>query len=335
MGKKKNGPYKKSKWTSHLGRLTEKGNLKNGKLDGVFEVYYDNNQLYIRGNYTEGIPVSLWEYFYDSGLLKRKTHFNNEGVEEGHFEEYHENGKLAFRGYYKNAKWDGLFETFYENGQISTRESFKDGQPLGDSEYFDKNGVPLDSDEYFSYREYLEEELAAEKLEITSFEPYVEHFIVVASYYVFHADNEFPDPKYGEKIRRTTSFTKELHRWRKVCGEKKAEGFQHDYFWAGIDRFSEDYEHQGYPTYEQKIAYLKGELIKAANTMNEADEESRLLRNFFAIGKIIHITYASGFISDLEMAALHVVAKLIDLDRDDLQNLLDEELGDKFKRTTS
>ena len=80
MGKKKDGPYRKSQWTSNLGRLTEKGNLKNGKLDGTFEVYYDNDKLHTRGNYKEGIPVSLWEYFYDSGLLKRKTHYNEDGV---------------------------------------------------------------------------------------------------------------------------------------------------------------------------------------------------------------------------------------------------------------
>ena len=73
MGKKKkNGSYKKSSWTSHLGRLTEKGNLTNGKLDGVFEIYYDNDQLYTRGNYTDGTQVGLWEYFYDSGLLRKR-----------------------------------------------------------------------------------------------------------------------------------------------------------------------------------------------------------------------------------------------------------------------
>ena len=111
-----------------------------------------------------------------------------------------------------------------------------------------------------------------------------------------------------------------------MCGEKRAEEFQHNYFWAGIDTNSEDYEFQGRPTYEQKIAYLKEELVKAATTMNEADEESRLFRNILAIGQIIHITYASGFISDLEMAALHEVAELIALDRDQVQNLLDDEL---------
>ena len=66
--------------------------------------------------------------------------------------------------------------------------------------------------------------------------------------------------------------------------------------------------------------------------MNEVGEESMASDSkteylkLFAIGQIIHITYASGFISDLEMAALHEVAELIALDRDQVQNLLDDEL---------
>ena len=117
-----------------------------------------------------------------------------------------------------------------------------------------------------------------------------------------------------------------------MCGDKRAGAFQRDYLWAGIDRNpenSEDYEFQGYPTYAQKIAYLKEELVQAATAMNEAGEESRAsaikteLLKLFAIGQIIHITYASGFISDLEMAALHEVAELIALDRDQVQGFLD------------
>ena len=144
MGKKKkNGSYKKSSWTSHLGRLTEKGNLKYGKLDGVFEIYYDNDQLHTRGNYTEGIPVGLWENFHDSGLMQTKIRYK-QGVEGYYFEEnYHENGELADTGYYKNAEsdvqFDGLHKTFYENGQVSMRRWYNDNQPLGDSEYFDKD----------------------------------------------------------------------------------------------------------------------------------------------------------------------------------------------------
>ena len=343
MGKKKkNGPYKKSSWTSHLGRLTEKGNLKNGKLDGVFEIYYDNGQLYTRGNYTYGIPVGLWEYFHDSGLLQRKTHYNEQGAEDYYFEEnYHENGELADTGYYKNAEsdvqFDGLHKTFYENGQVSMRRWYNDNQPLGNPECFNQDGEPIDFDEYKSYQDgEMEEELAAEEFEMTSGEFYVERFIVVASYYVFHADNELTDdPKWGEKTGKRTSFIKELHRWRKVCGDKRTDRFQHDYQWAGTDMNSEDYEFQGYPTDEEKIAYLKEELVHTATAMNEVAEESRAsalktewLKNF-ALGQIIHITYASGFISDPEMAALHEVAELITLDRDQVQvflDILDNEL---------
>lgn len=341
MGKqKKNGPYKKSSWSSYEGRLTEKGNLKNGKLDGVFEIYYDNGQLHTRGNYTEGIPVGLWEYFHDSGLLQTKIRYK-QGVEGYYFEEnYHENGELAKTGHYKNTEsdvlFDGLHERFYENGQVSMRRWYNDNEPLGEAECFNQDGEPIDFDEYKSYQDAeMEEELAAEEFELTSEEFYVERFIVVASYYVFHADNEFPDPKWGEKHRKTTSFLKELHRWRKVCGKKRTDKFQHDYQWAGTDTNSEDYEFQGHPTYEQKIAYLKEELINTASVMNEVDEESRVsalkteFLKLFAIGQIIDITYASGFISDAEMSALYEVGELITLDQDEVRVLLEAHLDSK------
>ena len=339
MGKqKKNGPFKKSSWSSYEGRLTEKGNLKNGKLDGVFEIYYDNDQLHTRGNYSEGIPVGLWKYFHDSGLLQTKIHYKH-GVEGYYFEEnYHENGKLEKTGHYKSTGsdvlFDGLHEMFYENGQVSMRRWYNDDEPLGDPECFNQDGEPIDFDEYKSYQDAeMDGELAAEEFEMTSEEFYVERFIVVASYYVFHADNELTDnPKWGKKTGKTTSFLKELHRWRKVCGDKKTNQFQHDYIWAGTDKNSEDYEFQGYPTDEQKNAYLKEELIHTATVMNEVDEESRVSAlktewlKLFAIGQIIDITYASGFISDAEMSALYEVGELIALDRDQVQALLDVEL---------
>ncbi len=155
----------------------------------------------------------------------------------------------------------------------------------------------------------------------------------MASYYVFHADNELTDdPKWGKTIGRRTSFLKELHRWRKMCGDKKTDKFQHNYIRAGTDTNSEDYEFQGHPTDKEKIAYLKEELINTASVMNEVDEESRVSAlktewlKLFAIGQIIHITYASGFISDAEMSALYEVAELLTLDQDQVQALLDVEL---------
>ena len=54
MSKKKDGPYKKSKWTSNFGRLTEKGNLKNGGLDGVYEEFHKNGQLQYKRNFKNG-----------------------------------------------------------------------------------------------------------------------------------------------------------------------------------------------------------------------------------------------------------------------------------------
>ena len=221
-----NGPFEKFYKHRNSGLLKEKGNYKNGNLDGDWQDYYENGQERTKGNYIEGIPFGLWEYFTEEGLLRRKTTYNKKGSEEGYFENYHMNGKIRSRGFYKNQQYDGLWELFYQNGQISQRGNFKDGERVGRWEYFHESGVSLDPDYYFSYQmdkssdeqEYTPENNDALETEM--------NFVVVASYYVFHADNEFPDPKWGSKQRKRASFIKELDAWRELCGEERANKFQ-------------------------------------------------------------------------------------------------------------
>ena len=132
--------------------LKEKGNYKNGNLDGDWQDYYENGQARTKGNYIEGIPFGLWEHFTEEGLSSSKTTYNKKGSEEGYFENYHMNGKIRSRGFYKNQQYDGLWELFYQNGQISQRGNFKDGEKVGQWEYFHESGVSLDPDYYSSYQ---------------------------------------------------------------------------------------------------------------------------------------------------------------------------------------
>jgi antitoxin component YwqK of YwqJK toxin-antitoxin module len=330
---KKNGPFEKFYKRRNSGLLKEKGNYKNGNLDGTWQDYYENGQVRTRGNYLEGIPFGLWEYFTEEGLLERKTTYNKKGSEEGYFENYHMNGKIKSRGFYKNQQYDGLWELFYQNGQISQRGNFKDGEKVGQWEYFHESGVSLDPDYYFSYQmekssdeqEYTPENNDALETEM--------NFVVVASYYVFHADNEFPDPKWGSKQRKRASFIKELDAWRELCGEERANKFQREYVQSGMND-------KGLPTFEE-FNFLENRLIESANLFEKLNNylfpanigtcsDSKLnikiktdeTMKYFAIQKIMDITKSSGFISDLEMAALYEVGALIGLN----QNFIDEIL---------
>ena len=235
--------------------------------------------------------------------MKRKTTYNKKGFEEGCFEIFHNNGKIESRGFYKNQEYDGLWELFYQNGQISQKGNFKDGERVGQWEYFHESGVPLDPDYYFAYQM----EKGADEQAYTPENNYdletEMNFVVVASYYVFHADNEFPDPKWGSKQRKRASFIKELNTWKEICGEDRASSFQREYVQSGMDN-------KGHPNFEE-FNFLENRLLETASTFREIEDE---IIKLFAIHKIIDITISSGFISDLEMEALYKVGKLVGLD---------------------
>ena len=87
------------------GQLEEKGNFKDGKRDGLYELYFENGQLEYKVNYK------------DDKL-------------DGLLEKYFENGQLQERRNYKDGKRDGLYESYFENGQLWKKYNYKDGEVI-------------------------------------------------------------------------------------------------------------------------------------------------------------------------------------------------------------
>ncbi len=61
-----------------------------GKLIGYWEeYYYDNGNLYSKGNYNnKGKRIGYWEYYYPNGNLYYKGNYNNDGQQIGEWEYY-------------------------------------------------------------------------------------------------------------------------------------------------------------------------------------------------------------------------------------------------------
>jgi len=87
------------------GQLKEKGNIKDGKLDGLVERYYENGQLKEKGNIKDGMRDGLYESYYENGQLKEKRN-------------------------YKEDQLHGLWEYYYENGQPGIARLYKDGEEI-------------------------------------------------------------------------------------------------------------------------------------------------------------------------------------------------------------
>ena len=61
----------------------ESGSLKNGMKNGEFVRFYENGQLQSKGNYKDGKPDGLWEFFNKDGSIDtEKTGIYKNGVKQ-------------------------------------------------------------------------------------------------------------------------------------------------------------------------------------------------------------------------------------------------------------
>ena len=128
--------YEKFTATPFTGELDEgrvRGVIKNGKMQGNFERYHDNGQLYLKGYVKNDELDGSLERYDENGQLTDKVNFKN-NRKEGAAEHYYDNGQLSQKGNYKNGKMEGFWEGYNEDETVS------DGQ-FGTGTY--KNGVKV------------------------------------------------------------------------------------------------------------------------------------------------------------------------------------------------
>ena len=89
---------------------------KDGKREGYWEEISKDGSL-SKGNYRNGVPDGLAEFFYPNGQLKCKF-YAKKGAINGLFLAYYENGNLFRKSTLKNGKFNGLNEKYFENGQL-------------------------------------------------------------------------------------------------------------------------------------------------------------------------------------------------------------------------
>lgn len=97
------------------GRKKGEGTLKNGKIDGVRKMYYQNGKLIVERNYLQSVPNGLETEYYEDGSIKQK-------------------------GIMKNGKEDGVWEIYFPNGQVKQRTKFDNGNMVDESVIYYSNG---------------------------------------------------------------------------------------------------------------------------------------------------------------------------------------------------
>ncbi len=133
------------------GEISEIGNYKNGKLDGLVTGYgYSSGNISYTKNYKKGKLHGLEEeYLSSKGKLYRTINYKNvlrHGLKTNY---YVDTGKLDYAENYKNGKLDG-FKFYYDsNEDIRTKVCFKNGKRqfteiLKNNGYLDKKVDNLD-----------------------------------------------------------------------------------------------------------------------------------------------------------------------------------------------
>ena len=124
--------YKKFPGVPFTGTVTgiTQGVFRNGKKEGPWVNYHENEQVDAKGTYKDGKADGPWVYYYENGQLRSKGTFKD-GKQDGTWIHYYENGQLLEKGTYKDGKAVGPWVSYHDNGQLWQKRNFKDDKKVG------------------------------------------------------------------------------------------------------------------------------------------------------------------------------------------------------------
>ena len=127
-------------------RVTGKGEIgKNEKNEeiyiGPWEFYYESGQLKSKGAYdNNGLRKGEWNFYYEDGKIKETSNFKEDKA-AGKSEAWHDNGLKYTISTYKDDELDGVQTTYFYNGQLRSAITFKAGKKEGPARYYTINGI--------------------------------------------------------------------------------------------------------------------------------------------------------------------------------------------------
>lgn len=122
------------------GILVDDANFKDGERDGLTEQYYsDTGNLRVKAVYKEGVLHGEFKYCFPNGHTQAIANYEN-GNLNGKFDEYYENGNLKLTGFYKESLQEGEWQYFNEEKNLVSKINYKAGKLNGIKEDYYQNG---------------------------------------------------------------------------------------------------------------------------------------------------------------------------------------------------
>lgn len=151
------------------GKMSFKGNYRNGNLHGLCSWYFENGNLKQEENYENGVANGLSKIYFVSGNLMQKTVYDK-GKTNGSVEYYHPNGKLLGKNKFSNndfkepedffdengnstlSNGSGYLLQYYNNGKISNRANYLNYCRSGKVTWYYNNGQ-IEQEAIYKYSE--------------------------------------------------------------------------------------------------------------------------------------------------------------------------------------
>ena len=108
------------------GKILETAHYKNGQLNGLRTVFYENGQAQVVEQYENGIFKGLFKTFYENGALKLEGEYTN-GMMNGKWKGYYDSGELKEIVTFVDNEENGPFVEYFKNGKTKTEGNYLDG----------------------------------------------------------------------------------------------------------------------------------------------------------------------------------------------------------------
>ena len=106
--------------------LKKKTAFKNGRKNGLEELFHQDGKLASRIRYKDGVKDGPLEAYWPSGQLYTRVSYIA-GKESGLYERFYSNGQLMIRQNYEDGVLHGVFEDFNQNGDLIQTAVYEKG----------------------------------------------------------------------------------------------------------------------------------------------------------------------------------------------------------------
>jgi len=104
-------------------KLSESGNFKDGKQDGIRKFLFPNGNIEVEETYKDG-SILAKKVFFENGELSVKGQYDEAVTMSGEWTFYYQNGKIKEIVNFKNSAENGIFKEYYENGNIKAEGTY-------------------------------------------------------------------------------------------------------------------------------------------------------------------------------------------------------------------